>query len=151
MRKSKGWETPSLLLARMPLSLSSKKSLHDIIDRYDFNAGNAARRADVHRIALARFHEGAAYGGEPVDLSLVHVGFIDADQLDRDFLLVVAGIGDGRAEEDLLQPLLAARIDNFRALGALGEIADAAVDFTQALLVVKIIAVFRTVAVSGGP
>lgn len=82
---------------------------------------------------------------------MVKPGLIDTDDSDRPFLVTGIGAGDSGAEEHLVPILLPRRVDHFGDRQALAKKAYPPIDFAQPSLSVDIVAVFRTVAVTGGP
>src|SRR4026207_2133708 len=100
----------------------------DVLDLHDLDLFLAAGRAHLHDVAFEGAHDGAGDGRDPAHMTLREVDLVDADNLDRAFLALFVGPGHGGAEEHLvgLGPL--GRVDDLRALEALGEEADAPVD-----------------------
>src|SRR5688500_18331769 len=96
----------------------------DVLDLHDLDLFLAGGRAHLHDIAFVRAQNGAGDGRDPAHMALREVDLVDADDLDRAFLALLAGAGDGGAEEDLVGPGPLGRVDDLRALQALGEEAD---------------------------
>jgi hypothetical protein len=74
--------------------------------------------------------------GYPANLAAREIGFVDADDRDRIFGSVLGGVGDGRAEKDLVQPLLLSRVDDLGAFQPLRQEADAPIDLAEAALAI---------------
>jgi hypothetical protein len=76
---------------------------------------------------------------------------LGADDRDRIFGFARGGVGDGRAEEYLVAPLLSSRVDHLGASRPLRREADALIDLAQAPLALDVVAVLGAVAVAGRP
>src|SRR5271167_3028464 len=100
---------------------------------------------------LMRFHQGSGDRSQPAHLAAVEIGLVDADDRDRHFGPAPGGVGDGRAEKDLVQLLLLVWVDHLGTLEPFGQEADAPINLAQAALAVNVVAVFRPVAVPSGP
>src|SRR5580698_9336795 len=85
------------------------------------------------------------------DLTAAEIGLVDPEDGHRAGFVALVRIGDGGAEKNLVAVGLAARIDHLGDGEALFQEADAAVDLAQAFLAVEVVAVFRAVAIAGGP
>ena len=79
------------------------------------------------------------------------VGFVNA--LDGDGSLVASGIGVGHggAKKHLVFAVVQRRVGHLGNVQALGQKADAPINFAQALFAIQVVAIFRAVAILGGP
>src|SRR5262249_36741375 len=124
-----------------PVFSSGIQSMSDVLDPQDLDLVLAGGPAHLHPLPPESGHPGPRAGRDPAPMAAAGIALVDADDLDRAFLALAVGIGDGGAEEHLLGPGPLGRIDDFRALQPLGEEADAPVDLAQALLAIEIVAV----------
>src|SRR5215468_994463 len=87
--------------------------------------------AELDDVALTRLHQRSGDRGYPAHLTADEVSLVDADDCDRLFGPVLGGVGDGRAEEHLVELLLLSWIDDLGAFQALRQEADAPIDLAQ--------------------
>ncbi len=107
----------------------------------------------MHRygVAKAGAEQGAGDRRVQAYFAAGEVGFVGADQGYRAFYISIVYIGDGGTEEDLVAVGLASRVYDLGYFEAFAEEAGAFVDFAQAFFAVEVVAIFRAVAVAGGP
>ena len=104
------------------------------------------RRAEFDDVTLTRFHQGSGDRSQPAHLAAVEIGLVDTDDRDRHFGPAPGGVGDGRAEKDLVQLPLLVWVDHLGTLQPLGQEADAPINLAQAALTADVVAVLRAVA-----
>src|SRR6185436_14349556 len=79
-----------------------------------------SRGPKLEDVALTRLHRCSGYRRHPTHLATIEIGLVDANDGDRSLRSPLMSIGDGRAEEHLIQVFLLCGVDhlgNFQPLG----------------------------------
>ena len=98
-----------------------------VADFEDLDLLDAGGGAELDGVTLVRLEQCAGDWGHPAHLTAREIGFVDADDRDRGFASVRGGVGDGRAEEHLVAPLLLSRVDDLGSFQPLRQEADATI------------------------
>src|SRR3984893_10241298 len=127
-------------------------ALHGSIgDLQNLNALDASRGPHLDDIAFARFQKRPGDRRHPADFVELRTRFVDAYDPNRLFFAPRVTINNFRAEIDPLPILLPRGIDGFGDFHSFAEKPHSSVDLPQAPLAVNIVAIFRPVAIAGGP
>src|SRR3546814_3499982 len=120
-------------------------------DRDDFPFLWTCGQHDGAQIADRCAAERAGERAVPADATGAGIGLVVADQRDGAPGVVLVGKLDGGAEPDAVLVELRRGVDDARGLHAPGEEGEAAVDLTQPLAAIDIVAILAAVAVARGP
>ena len=71
------------------------------------------RRDQLEYISRARLEQGSGDGGDPTDLALEAIGFVNAQNSDGSLITVFFDIRDGSAKEDLLFAMVGTGVCDF--------------------------------------
>ncbi|MNT33613.1 hypothetical protein D3C72_1695490 [compost metagenome] len=112
---------------------------------------HASGRGQWHFITNFGFEQHARHWRNPAHLRLAAVRLINAHDGDGALHALIIGIGNRRSKKHLLATVVHRRVDHFGNLQALGQKANASINFAQAFLAIQVITVFRAITVAGRP
>ena len=87
-----------------------------VADFEDFNLLEPRRRANFEDVTLVRLHQRPGDRRYLAHLTATEIGLVDTDDCDGLYVPALVGIGDGRAEKDLVQLLLLFWVHHLGAL-----------------------------------
>src|SRR5215472_16878438 len=93
-----------------------------------FDLLNPRRRQNIDDVARLRLHQRSGDRRHPAYLTATEIGLVDTDDCDGPFVAATVGVGDSRAEKDLVQLLLLFRVDHLGTLQPRRQEADAPID-----------------------
>jgi hypothetical protein len=114
-----------------------------------FDLLDPRRRANIDDVALVRLHQRSGDRRYPAHLTATEIGLVDPDDCDGLFVPAPVGVGDSRAEKDLIPLLLLLRVDYLGTLQPRRQEADAPIDLAQAAFAIDVVAILRPIAVPG--
>src|SRR5690606_25184353 len=154
--RAKRWTESSILPLRAPPRsrpprLAARRSGFGVMHLENVELLEPAGGAQGNGIALFRLDERARHGRDPADLALKGFCFVDPHDRDTELFSRRVGIQHRGTKKHLVAIRLQGGVDHFGDFEASGQEADTAIDLTQTLLAVKVVAVFGAVAIGGRP
>src|SRR5271166_757315 len=103
------------------------------------------QESEVRGFALMRLHQCSRDRRYPIHLALFEIGLVYANDGDRSLCSPLVSVGDGRANEHLVQVFLLPWVDDLGDLQPFGKKAYSPVNLVQTTFSIDVVAIFRSI------